>query len=145
DQFLLQGGAQALDRVLPQGAPPEFVRCIENAVRETLNKHGHSAFSMPRVAAIAHEAGHAIVAAHEGQIFRSVKIESRLVPGFGMVWGGCCSADGTWSTGPDTTAQSDLSRARIVIAGLVAEKLCGLGEPGSSMDERAVATALISN
>jgi hypothetical protein len=101
--------------------------------------------TMPRDAAIAHEAGHAIVAAHEGQIFRSVNIESRSVPGFGMVWSGWCSADGTWTSGPDTTAESDLSRARIVIAGLVAEHIARTANPGSSIDERSLSLALASN
>jgi hypothetical protein len=145
DQSILQGGARALEGILPQGTPPKLFGCIENTVRDAFNQHGISAFAMPRDAAMAHEAGHAIVGTHEGVLYRSVSIESRSVPGFGMAWGGWCNADVGWTSGPDTTAQSDLSRARIIIAGLAAEALTGKDNPGSSIDERALTTALVSN
>jgi hypothetical protein len=145
DQLILQGGARALEGILPQGTPPKLFGCIENTVRDAFNQHGISAFAMPREAALAHECGHAIVGTHEGVLYRSVTIESRMVPGFGEVWGGWCNADVGWTGGPDTTAQSDLSRARIIIAGLAAETLTGTDKPGSSIEERALVTALVSN
>jgi hypothetical protein len=134
---------QALN--LPQGMPPQTSVCIENAVRDVLTKHGSSAFHMSREAALAHEAGHVIVGAHEGVFFRSVTISSRVVPVFGTAWGGWCASDAGWTTGPDTTAESDLSRARIVIAGFVAEALTGWDKPGSSIEERAVTSVLVNN
>jgi hypothetical protein len=94
------------------------------------NKHGPSTFTASREAALAREAGHLIVGAHEGVPFRSATIVSRSVPG-GTSWGGWCSADEGWTSSPDTTAQQDLSRARIVIAGFAAEALSGRPSSGS--------------
>src|SRR5262249_20943204 len=105
--------AQALNL---QGTPPELIDAIENAVRGAYNQHGICAFAMPREAALVHECGHAIIGTHEGLSIRSVTIESRVVPLLGTAWGGWCMDNGgTWTSGPNTTAQQDLSRARIVI------------------------------
>jgi hypothetical protein len=122
---------------LPKGTPPEIIAVIENAARNAIDHHGVPAFEMSRNAAIAHEAGHVIVAAHEGVNFQSVRIFSRSMPPFGEVWGGwCAEEDGKeWTTGPDTSAESDLSRARIIVAGLAGEAACRLDKPGSSLDE----------
>jgi hypothetical protein len=54
------------------------------------------------------------------------------------------NADG-WTSGPDTTAESDLSRARYLIAGLVAEVLTKKDKPGSSLDERGLVNMLVNN
>jgi hypothetical protein len=51
---------------LPQGTPIELEAAIEKAARDALARHGLSAFTMTREAALAREASHAIVAAHEG-------------------------------------------------------------------------------
>src|SRR6516164_712933 len=121
---------------LPKGTPPELITAIKNTVRDTFNRHGAAAFEMSRDAAILHETGHTIVAAHEGVNFQSVRVFSRTVPLFGNVWGGwCAEKDKEWTTGPDTSIESDLSRARIIIGGLAGEVVCGLDKPGSSLDE----------
>src|SRR5262245_48258520 len=114
---------------------------IVDATRRALDRHGVSAFEMSREAAVAHEVGHTIVATHEGLIIQSVRIFSRpMPPPFGTAWGGwCAEKDSTeWTTGPDTSAESDLSRARIIIAGLAGEAVVGLDKPGSSLDELAL-------
>jgi hypothetical protein len=43
-----------------------------------------------------------------------------------------------WSSGPDTTAEDDLGRARFIIAGLIGEMLAGYDRAGSSLDEVAL-------
>lgn len=125
---------------LPRGTPPQLIAAIKDATRETLDQHGLPAFEMSRDAALSHEVGHTIVATHEGLIIESVRIFSRSVPLFGKIWGGwCAEPDGTqWTTGPDTSAESDLSRARFIIAGLAGEAITGLDKPGSSLDELAL-------
>jgi hypothetical protein len=132
--------AATLASILPKGTPPELIDAIEDATRKTLNQHGLSAFEMSREAAIAHEAGHTIVATHEGLNIESVRIFFRSAPLFGKVWGGWCAEEvgKEWTTGPDSSAESDLSRARIIIAGLAGEAIVGLDKPGSSLDELAL-------
>jgi hypothetical protein len=130
--------AHAQELVLPQGTPPELITAIEDAARSALDHHGLLAFMMTRDAALAHEAGHAVVAAHEGIIIRRVTIFSRSIAGVAC-WGGqCMDAGGTWTTGPDTSADDDLRRARMIIAGLAGEALTGLDRAGSSLDELAL-------
>ena len=89
---------------------------------------------MPRNAALAHEAGHAIVAAHEGMAIRRVTVFSRCVSGVEL-WGGLCLEAGGWTTNNDTSADDDLRRARFIIAGLAGEAITGTDKPGSSLDE----------
>jgi hypothetical protein len=124
--------------VLPKGTPPALVAAIAKAARNALDQHGPSAFAASREAAIAHEVGHAIVGAHEGFTIRQLTISSRSVPGFGSLWGGRCIEGGTWTTGPDSTADDDLRRARFTIAGLAGEAITGQDKPASSLDELAV-------
>src|SRR5262249_13215818 len=119
-----------------KGTPPELIAAIEDAARDALARHGVSAFEMLREAAIAHEVGHAIVMTHEGLTVQSVRIFFRPMPLFGNVWGGWCAEDDyKWTTDLNTSAESDLSRARIIIAGLAGEAICRLDRPGSSLDE----------
>jgi hypothetical protein len=121
---------------LPHGTPPQLVAAIEGAAYRAFSRHGRSAFEAPRNAAIAHEVGHAIVGAHEGFTIRAVAVFSRSVPSLGLVWGGrCLEAGGTWTTGPDSSADEDLRRARFIIAGLAGEAITGHDRPGSSLDE----------
>jgi hypothetical protein len=110
---------------------------IENATRRTLNEHGPSAFIATREAAIFHEVGHAIIGVHEGLAIRHISIYSRAVPNCGLMWGGGCSVAGpaTCRTGPDTTADDDLHRARFLIGGLAAEAAMQMDTPGSSLDD----------
>ena len=49
-----------------QGTPPALIAAIEDEARRAFDRHGLAAFMMSRDAALAHETGHAIVAAHEG-------------------------------------------------------------------------------
>jgi hypothetical protein len=132
------GDADQLLSILPKGVPPELITVIEGHTHKTLNSHGLSAFEMSRDAAIAHEMGHAIIMTAEGLIVQSVRIFSRSTP-FGNAWGGWCAEEDSkeWTTGPDSSVESDLSRARIIIAGLAGEAITGLDKPGSSLDELA--------
>jgi hypothetical protein len=119
--------------------PPELVATIENFACGVLKKHGLTAFEMTREAAIAHETGHAIVGTCEGLTIRRVTIFARAVPPFGRAWGGWCTEDsGPWASDSATSADSDLRRARWVIAGLAGEAITGHDRPGSSLDELAL-------
>jgi hypothetical protein len=123
---------------LPQGTPPAIIAHLEEVVRDTFDRHGPGAFEASRHAALVHEVGHAIVGTHEGISIRQIAIFSALGegPNANMRWGGRCTEVGaTWTTGPDTTAEQDLGRARFIIAGLAAEALTGLDKPGSSLNE----------
>jgi hypothetical protein len=134
--------------ILPKGVPPELITAISNAAHKTVNSRGLSAFEMTRDAAVMHEVGHAIVAAAEGQTMQSVRIFSRSTP-IGTAWGGWCRPipehDKEWTTGPDSSAESDLSRARITIAGLAGEAITGKDKPGSSLDELATSQLIGHN
>jgi hypothetical protein len=123
---------------LPQGTPPELIATIGDAARRAFYQHGASAFEAPREAAIVHEAGHGIVGTAEGFRIRKITIFLRSAPG-GQIWGGrCMEAAGTWTTGPDSSADDDLRRARFIIAGLAGEAITGHDKPGSSLDELAL-------
>src|SRR5262249_33502153 len=125
---------------LPKGTPPELIAMIEATARDAFNQYGAAAFEMSREAALAHEAGHTIVMAHEGVTVQSVRIFSRSIPISGTVWGGWCAVDNGegWPVGPDTSAEHDISVARITIGGLAGEACYGLDKPASSLDELAV-------
>jgi len=132
--------------ILPAGFPHELLGAIENKARDLLTRHGVSAFAAPRAAAAAHETGHAIVGTHEGFRIRRITLSSRSAPIIGEVWGGrCMEADATWSSGPNTTADEDLHRARFIIAGLVGEGMANVGRPGSSLEERALSELVGQN
>ena len=64
----------------PEGLPQDLNDCVVEQVRTLYAKHGPAAFAMPKDAAAAHEAGHAIVGTHEGLAITGVKIFSRQVP-----------------------------------------------------------------
>src|SRR5262249_6981809 len=145
------GGAQDIptnDQLLSilKGWPPEIITAVRDAAHKTFISHGWSAFEMSRAAAIAHEVGHTIVATAEGRIIQSVRIFSRSTP-FGTAWGGWCddADDKDWTTGPDSSVESDLSRARIVLAGLAGEVITGKDKPGSSLDELMVSQVVARN
>ena len=124
---------------LPQDTPPALITAIEDEAHSVFDRHGLAAFMMPREAAVAHETGHAIIAAHEGLTVRSVTVFSRSVPNIGVVWGGwCMDGGGPWTTGPDSSAADDLRRARIIVAGLAGEAVTRQDLPGSSIDELAL-------
>jgi hypothetical protein len=123
---------------LPQGTPPELVAAIRDAAFHALHEHGAAAFAAPREAAIMHETGHAIVGAAQGFEIREISIFLRSTPG-GEVWSGrCIEIGGPWTTGPDSSADDDLRRARFIIAGLAGEAITGVDKPGSSLDELAL-------
>jgi hypothetical protein len=131
--------------ILPKGVPSGLITAIETAMHKTFISHGPSAFEMSRDAAVVHEVGHSIVAAAEGTIMKSVRVFSRSTPA-GTAWGGWCRPipehDKEWTTGPDSSAESDLSRARIIVAGLAGEAITGKDKPGSSIDELATSQLL---
>jgi hypothetical protein len=130
---------------LLRSTPPVLIAIIADAAQDVLSHHGASAFEASRHAAIAHEAGHAVVATHEGFTIRQVMIFSRLT-NLGTLWGGrCLEAGGAWTSGPDSTADEDLRRARVVIAGLAGEAVVGLDKPGSSLDELALSQVIGCN
>jgi hypothetical protein len=125
--------------ILPQGTPPEVVAGIRDAALRAYHGHGAAAFEASIETAIAHEVGHGIVGAAEGFGIRSLAVFPRTAPGLGQVWGGrCVEAAATWTTGPDTSAEDDLRRARFIIAGLAGEAITGHDKPGSSLDELAL-------
>lgn len=126
-------------------APPALLATIGDAVHNTLNEHGLDAFAMLRNAALAHEIGHAIVGTHEGLIIRKVSIFAREVRLFGQSWGGWATEAGSWRSDTTSSAEADLSRARVVIAGLAGEVLARLDRPGSSLDELVLSQALGCN
>jgi hypothetical protein len=131
--------------MLPEGTPPELTQAIQDATRKTLARDGIAAFTMPRHAAVAHEAGHAIVGAHEGFAIRRLTVFSR--PVFGLeAWGGfCAEAGGAWTFGPDSSVEEELRRARFIIAGLAGEAFTGTDKPGSSLDELALSQLIGAN
>ena len=138
-QFTGKSLPKFLSPAFPKDAPPELITAVENAALNALDRHGVSAFAAPREAAIAHEASHAIVGTHEGLRIRQISIYSQAMPSFGVIWGGrCMEADATWRTGPDTSAEEDLRRARFIVAGLAGEAVTKLDKPGSSLDELAL-------
>jgi hypothetical protein len=55
---------------------------------------------------------------------------------------GYCIEPNGWTSGPDTSADDDLRRARFIIAGLAGEAICGLDKPGSSLDELALSQSV---
>lgn len=134
------GASEQFRSILPKGTPPELIAAIEDATCDVANQDALAAFEMSRDAALAHEAGHTIVATHEGLIIESVRIFARSVPLFGKSWGGWCAEKDSkeWTTGPDSSADEDLRRARVVIAGLAGEAIAGVDKPGSSLDELAL-------
>jgi hypothetical protein len=137
--------ANPLLSILPKGIPPAVIGAIERETHKILTSHGIAAFLMSRDAAIVHEVGHTIVAAAEGQIMQSVRIFSRSTP-VGTAWGGWCDCDDEdWTSGPDSSVESDLSRARIIIGGLVGEAITGMAKPGSSLDEQVMSQVLAHN
>jgi hypothetical protein len=136
-----------LSPVLPHHCPPELIASIELNISHVLNRHGVSAFEAPREAAIAHEVGHAIVGAHEGLAIKQISIYSQMSPlTGGLVWAGrCIEKAATWTSGPDTSADDDLRRARFIIAGLAGEVATKLDRPGSSLDEHGLSMSITNN
>src|SRR5262249_26806569 len=128
-----------LSPVLPKDSPPGLITAVEDATHDALARHGAAAFMAPREAAVWHEVGHAIVGTHEGFTIRQISIYSRAVPIFGLVWAGrCIEAAATWTSGPDTSADDDMRRARFIIGGLAGEAMTKTDKPGSSIDELAL-------
>jgi hypothetical protein len=129
---------------LPHGSPPELIEAIEQAAHKVLDLEGLSAFEMPRPAAVSHEAGHCIVAAHEGITPRRITVFAQTVCGI-EAWGGNMETRETFTTTPDTNVEDDLRWARCVIAGLAGEVITRLDKPGSSLDEVALSQLIAAN
>ena len=132
--------------VLPKGFPPGLITAVEDATLDVFQRHGVSAFAAPQKAAVVHEVGHAIVGTHEGFKIQEISICSRTVPIVGLVWGGRCEEKAeTWTSGPDTSSEDDLRRARFAIAGIAGEAIYRLDKPGSSLDETVLSQMLGHN
>jgi hypothetical protein len=144
------GGAQAdflhFLPVLPPHIPPEVVDSIRAAALHAYLEQGASAFAATREETTNHEAGHAIVGTAEGIKIRSISIFQQSMPGVGQVWTGRCIEEAsTWSSGPNTTAEDDLGRARFILAGYMAERLTGHDRAGSSLDEIMLSQFVFTN
>ena len=59
---------------------------VATRAREVLEEYGAEAFALPRAAALAHEAGHAVVVAALGLQVEFIKVER--VADFGGAWSG---------------------------------------------------------
>jgi hypothetical protein len=139
-QFLARAGFTVVD------PPPGLMTHFGDVVRDIFIQHGASAFKSTREVAIAHEVGHAIVGAHEGFEIRRIMITPRSAPNGELVWGGRYQpAGGTFRSGPDTSPDENLRRARLIIAGLAGEVATRTDVPGSSVDELAMSQLLACN
>jgi hypothetical protein len=128
---------------------PESAKAVWEIIGKQINKllveQGVGAFEMPRSAAIAHETGHVIQAAHDGIRVERVRVFSRDVFGH-VAWGGWTySCEGRGAFGPDSSPELVVRKVCTLIAGVVAE---GVLDPagyrdGSSIDEVVVAQVLI--
>lgn len=107
---------------------------VATRAREVLEEYGAEAFALPRAAALAHEAGHAVVAAALGLQVEFIKVER--VADFGGAWSGFCQLTiGEWLMTRDSPLPDILMHAKYLIAGLAGELVSGLALPGSSLDE----------
>ena len=89
---------------------PQLTRRSTTPSARLSRQHGLAAFTMPRDAALAHEAGHAIVGAHEGFAVRRVTVFSRSVSGV-EAWGGFCAEAGGRGPPGRTRAQTTICAA----------------------------------
>jgi hypothetical protein len=102
--------------------------------KEVLIEYGPAAFDLPREAAVAHEAGHAVVAAALGLPVEFVKVTP--VADYAGAWTGLCQVTtGAWLMTRDSPLPDILMHAKYLVAGLAGELVCKVALPGSSLDE----------
>jgi hypothetical protein len=121
---------------LPPEVDTDVIEDIEREVRRLLASEGLRAFEMLRSAAIAHEAGHAIVGRHEGLAIVQVEVFKCSGPQ-GEVWGGATNENAPWRIDATTPTAGVLARVRYMVAGIAGEAIL---DPegyrrGSSLDE----------
>lgn len=130
---------------------PEWLEGISAAIADETERllaaEGLSALEMPKSAACAHEAGHAVIATALGATVTCVKIKRNRkheqISGR-PVWGGYTSGGEAWRIERDTPADEIRRRICYIVAGLTAE--CVLDADGvrdsSSLDELVTAQAI---
>ena len=129
--------------------PTIFMQCIQNEAARLFKEQGLRAFEMPRMAAIGHETGHAIVSTHDGIIVTSVEISRRVANGQ-AAWGGYTKwarplpADHVLVDPTTDPPRNVILRICSLIAGAVAEQVLDPAgcRAGSSLDEVVVSQFL---
>jgi hypothetical protein len=127
-------------RIVHLNLPPEIrtdvIEDIAREARRLLASEGLRAFEMPRSAAIAHEAGHAIVGRHEGLTIVQVELFKRSGPQ-GEVWGGATNENAPWRIDATTPTARALARVRYMVAGKAGEAILDPNgcRSASSLDE----------
>jgi hypothetical protein len=107
------------DVVMPADLCERVAQSIAQATLQLLQKEGLDAFSMPRSAAIAHEAGHCVV----GEASKLDIVSTGVFEHLGQ-WAGITNEASGWHLDPDTTpTASVLTRIRFMVAGVVGEML----------------------
>jgi hypothetical protein len=132
---------------VPAGSRAAFAEMLMGFARDAYAAQGMRAFEAPRSAALVHEAGHAVQHAAEGDEVTSLKIFRRsYADGMGAAWGGVTFGGESWCADLSSDPRADLKQARILIAGVEAERLFEGKQQfrhGSSLDEVTAFHALI--
>lgn len=111
---------------------------LEDALQTITMKDLEAQYRREVVAA--HEAGHAVIHARQGDPLAYAKV----MKGRNGLWQGTVmEKDPGWSVGPGTPAEGFISQARICLGGLAGEFVAGYNTLGSSVDEVVVAQYLV--
>jgi hypothetical protein len=139
--------ANILD-IFPEPDRSELTARLIRYGEKLLSDEGPRAFDMPRSAALAHEAGHAIVFAHDGIEVECVAIWHGTHPMTGIpAWcGGTFERKRRWKLGPQSPLDDVLKRAGFMIAGEAGEAVLDPDgyRRGSSLDEVVGSQALVA-
>ena len=122
---------------LPAEIQHDVLRRLSDHATAIYLAEGPAAFEAPREAAALHEAGHAVVGAHEGFSIEKLTISEKIQNGASL-WGGFTHSQ-PWSVKQTTQPADDLRHARFIIAGLAAESMTEWNRAGSSLDELILA------
>jgi hypothetical protein len=109
--------------------------------------HGDRAFECPRSAVLAHEASHAIVAPHDGDKVKNIRIWNHQTFGRTYWVGETVRKGKRFAIAAATPPSFVLTQVCFLIAGIVGEAVLDPAEyrEGSSVDEVVVAQLLIAN
>jgi hypothetical protein len=136
----------ALEVGLPNVMGPDapLIRSMMSALAEQVYALGGlGAFDCPKPSAVVHEAGHCVMYASEGLMPTRAAIWPITRLGRTQ-WVGKTYGTPPWQVDDRTTAEADLSQARCLMAGVVAESLF---DPdyrlGSSLDEWAIGSGIV--